>query len=311
MRDLHVSRIPAAVLLFVLLSVGAAGAQTVVSNPTTLEFAASADHARVLADGRPMVDHYNFDVYSVGAAQPFQTSSIGKPSPAADGLIRHNFSSSVTAWPFPGGTYEARVVAVGPGGSAASTVSNPFTFDSCTYALSGASATLPAAGGGTQVGVVTAAGCAWTAVANASWVALSPTTGSGNGTVVATVAANTGTGSRTATLTVAGQPFTINQQGAGTAASQPSSPSPASGTNNVSTTPTLTWTASGATSYTVRFGTTNPPAQVATGLTSPSYRPGTLSLATTYYWQVVAVSGTGSTAGPVWSFTTARHGKKK
>ena len=48
----------------------------------------------------------------------------------------------------------------------------------------------------------------------------------------------------------------------------PTSPSPTNGATGVSATPTLTWSASGATSYDVRFGTANPPPQVATGQTS-------------------------------------------
>ncbi len=68
----------------------------------------------------------------------------------------------------------------------------------------------------------------------------------------------------------------------------PTSPSPANGATGVSATPTLTWSASGATSYDVRFGTANPPPQVATGQTSASYAPASLAANTTYYWQVVA-----------------------
>ena len=58
------------------------------------------------------------------------------------------------------------------------------------------------------------------------------------------------------------------------------------------------------TTYNVAFGTTNPPPQVATGLSTPSYAPGTLAANTTYFWRVTAVSSGGSTAGPIWSFVT-------
>jgi regulation of enolase protein 1 (concanavalin A-like superfamily) len=376
-----------ALFVAVMLPVTARAQTTLVSNPTTLVFTPSADHNAVLADGRPAVDHYSFDVYTVGAAQPFQSTNIGKPAPASDGSIYYDFSGGVTSWPLPGGNYEARVSAVGPGGSGVSAVSNPFTFSSCSYALSGTSASLPSAGGGTQVSVTTGTSCTWTAVSNVSWIALSSPGGTGNGTVVATVAANGSTAARTGTLTVAGQAFTVSQQGAscsftlsasgqsfpvtggsgsvgitggsgcawtaasgaswvavtpasgsgsGTASytlgantgaarsatltiagtaytvsqagvaapSAPASPTPAAGATGVSTTPTLTWTASGATSYAVRFGTANPPAQVATGLTAASYAPAALAAGTTYYWQAVATNAFGSTSGPVWSFTT-------
>jgi hypothetical protein len=297
-------------LLLVAAGAGVARAQTVASNPTTLAFPPSPDHARLLADGRPAVDHYDFDVYSVGASQPFQRTTLGKPAPASDGSIYYDFSGAVMSWPLPGGTYEARVAAVGPYGSGVSNASNPFTFTSvsCSYALSGTAASLPAAGGGTQVSVTTGAACRWTAASNATWVVLSTAGGTGNGTVVATVAANTSTSARTATLTVAGRTFTVSQAGvtvAGQPPSAPASPAPTAGATSVSTTPTLTWTCAGTTSYTVRLGTSTPPAQLATGVSATSYAPGTLAAGTKYYWQVVAVNASGSTPGSIWSFTTA------
>ncbi len=84
----------------------------------------------------------------------------------------------------------------------------------------------------------------------------------------------------------------------------PSSPSPANGATGVSASPTLTWSATGATGYQVRFGTTNPPPSAATNLTSASYAPGSLAASTRYYWQVVAANASGTTTGSVWSFTT-------
>jgi hypothetical protein len=84
----------------------------------------------------------------------------------------------------------------------------------------------------------------------------------------------------------------------------PNAPSPSGGSTGVSIVPTLTWSASGATSYGVSFGTTNPPPPVTQALPSASYSPGTLAADTTYFWQVTATNADGSTPGPVWSFTT-------
>jgi len=84
----------------------------------------------------------------------------------------------------------------------------------------------------------------------------------------------------------------------------PSSPSPGNGATGASTTPTLTWASTGATSYNVRFGSSSPPPLVASGITSASYTPAALSASTTYYWQIVATNSSGSTTGPVWSFKT-------
>ena len=84
----------------------------------------------------------------------------------------------------------------------------------------------------------------------------------------------------------------------------PTSPSPADAATGIGTSPTLSWSASGATSYNVRFGTANPPPQVSTGQAAATYAPGSLAASTTYFWQVVATNSAGSTSGPVWSFTT-------
>ena len=66
----------------------------------------------------------------------------------------------------------------------------------------------------------------------------------------------------------------------------PTTPSPGAGATNVAPSASLTWGATGATSYDVAIGTTNPPTVVAAGLTSASYAPG-LSAGTTYFWRVV------------------------
>jgi hypothetical protein len=87
--------------------------------------------------------------------------------------------------------------------------------------------------------------------------------------------------------------------------SSPTSPSPANGASGVSATPTLTWSALGATSYDVQFGASNPPPTVAVNQSNASYAPGTLNAGTTYYWQIVARNANSSTAGPIWNFTTA------
>jgi hypothetical protein len=85
----------------------------------------------------------------------------------------------------------------------------------------------------------------------------------------------------------------------------PSSPSPASGASGVSTSGGLAWSATGASTYDVRFGTSNPPATVvASSLTAATYQPA-LTAGRTYFWQIVARNSAGVTSGPVWSFTTS------
>ena len=85
----------------------------------------------------------------------------------------------------------------------------------------------------------------------------------------------------------------------------PASPSPVTGATGVVSATRLTWSATGATTYDVKLGTTNPPATVvAANLTAATYQP-TIAAGTQYFWQVVARNGAGTSAGPVWSFAAA------
>lgn len=86
----------------------------------------------------------------------------------------------------------------------------------------------------------------------------------------------------------------------------PTLTSPTNAATNVATPVTLTWNvATGATAYDVYFGTLVAPPLATSGITSLSYTPASLAAGTTYYWQVVAKNGTGSTPSGVFSFTTA------
>ncbi len=86
---------------------------------------------------------------------------------------------------------------------------------------------------------------------------------------------------------------------------KPSTPSPADQATQVSVDADLDWAdAAWAASYDVYFDTVNPPATLIGNPTSSSWPLSTLSYSTTYYWQVVARNDLGTTAGPVWSFTT-------
>jgi subtilisin family serine protease len=81
----------------------------------------------------------------------------------------------------------------------------------CSYMIAPTAANFAAAGGSNTVGVTAGTGCAWTAVANAAWITVnSGSSGSGNGTVGYSVAANPGA-QRSGTMTIAGQTFTVTQ----------------------------------------------------------------------------------------------------
>ena len=91
---------------------------------------------------------------------------------------------------------------------------------------------------------------------------------------------------------------------AGTPPAAPTILSPVNGASGLRTGVLLGWAASGATSYDVRLGTTNPPPLVASGAATALYTPTALASGVRYYWQVVARNAGGSTPGAVWSFTT-------
>lgn len=87
---------------------------------------------------------------------------------------------------------------------------------------------------------------------------------------------------------------------------QVTSPSPADSATGVAVTTSLSWAAAArAQQYDVWFGASNPPPKVSAGQTATTYQPPALGYATTYYWRVDAIGSGGSTAGVVWSFTTA------
>ncbi len=85
----------------------------------------------------------------------------------------------------------------------------------CTYSISPEASTKEATGGGGSVGVSAPSGCIWAAVSNdPPWLSVtSGGTGSGNGTVNYSVAANTGTTQRVGTLNIADKTFTLTQSG--------------------------------------------------------------------------------------------------
>ena len=199
------------ILFLVVATTAVLSAQTVV-DPRFVEFEPSADHNTNASDGRPLVERYSLSVYAAGSSVCDRTpKDLGKPTPSG-GVIRVVLPSlSLT----PGVVYEARVTAIGPGGSTASSLSNGFSFQPapCTFAVSPSTLSPPAAATNGVATVTTTTGCAWTATSNRNWITLGATGGTGSGSVSYSVAANTGS-ARSGTLTIAGQPFPVNQAAA-------------------------------------------------------------------------------------------------
>ncbi len=117
----------------------------------------------------------------------------------------------------------------------------------CTFAVNPTSRSAPVGSSTGTFNVVTATGCAWTAATTDQWITItSGATGSGNGTVGYSVAANTGP-ARTGRITAGGQTFTIEQADACSFAANPRTFNiPAAGqsaTVNVTAAAGCAWTA--------------------------------------------------------------------
>ncbi|MFA7242954.1 MAG: BACON domain-containing carbohydrate-binding protein, partial [Sulfuricellaceae bacterium] len=160
----------------------------------------------------------------------------------------------------------------------------------CSYTLSHASQSAAATGQSGTITVSSTSGCAWTAISNASWITVtSGASGSSNGTVAYSVAANTSSSPRTGTLTIAGQTFTVTQAGAScsyslSSTSQSTAATGLSGTITVSSTAGCAWTAiSNASWITVTSGASGSSngtvAYSVAANTSSSARSGTLTIA--------------------------------
>src|SRR4029079_12402142 len=85
----------------------------------------------------------------------------------------------------------------------------------CTYSLSARSQSVSASSATGSVNLLAGTGCAWAATANVPWLSITAgASGTGNGTVQFSVAANSDTTPRTGTLTVGGLTFTVTQAAA-------------------------------------------------------------------------------------------------
>jgi len=93
----------------------------------------------------------------------------------------------------------------------------------CTFSVSPATVTIPAAGGNVNVEVTTLIGCGWSASSPVSWVRPSNISSTGTGEVSLAAESNASTSPRSTTVTIAGQSVSVTQ--AATPAPTPS-PSP-------------------------------------------------------------------------------------
>jgi hypothetical protein len=190
-----------------VLACAGQGLAQVVANPRVAQFDPSPDHATMINGTTPVVTNYVLEVYIAGAAAPFHVMDLGKPRPAADGKLYFDFGAAAAGWPLPGGTYESRIVAVGPQGMARSLPSNPFTLvppttSSCPVSLSTGALSAQAVGGRATISLTTGMWCNWAVGNNAAWLTFSPMSGTGPGTIAVSVAQNPTPTSRSAKVTI-------------------------------------------------------------------------------------------------------------
>ena len=125
------------------------------------------------------------------------------------------------AWTFTGAdngthnwTARASDAANNTATSAVAVLTVNITTSTCSYALATSAVAVGAEATAGSVGVITDAGCAWTATQNDDWLAItSGSSDTGNGTVDFSIAANLSSSPRSGTLTIAGQTFTVAQAG--------------------------------------------------------------------------------------------------
>jgi regulation of enolase protein 1 (concanavalin A-like superfamily) len=97
----------------------------------------------------------------------------------------------------------------------------------CSWSLTPSHSSAGITGASGSIGVWAAAdSCGWAVQPQAAWITASPPSGSGQGNVAYTVAANGGA-ARTGTITIGNQTFVITQEGSGT---PPPPPPPSAGT---------------------------------------------------------------------------------
>jgi hypothetical protein len=103
-----------------------AAAQTVVTNPTTVYFLASADHSAFSLDGTtPLVTKYELRVTLATDTVVITVLDLGKPVPDAQNTIT---AINPVWWAAltPKTRFVARVAAIGPTGEGVSDPSGPF-----------------------------------------------------------------------------------------------------------------------------------------------------------------------------------------
>jgi len=134
---------------------------------------------------------------------PWITVSAGSPG-SGNGAVQYTVAVNTDAV----GRTGSIVVAGQP-----VTITQAGTGTTCGYTAAPPSASYPATGGTGGITITTQAGCPWAATSQAAWITITAGgSGTGNGTIQYSVAANTGAG-RASSVTVGGHVVAITQDG--------------------------------------------------------------------------------------------------
>lgn len=214
-QQVWVRRAACALMVAAGLLVPRVAAAQVVVDARIVDFVPSADHGAVSVDGEPIVQSYMMLIYRAGTTTLVATVDLGKPAKGGDGRIALDFVARLASPLATGVDYEARVAAIGPGGTTKSTLSNVFSYSAaCAPTVSATSASVGSSASSGSVNVSAGSGCAWTATSAVGWITIAAgASGTGSGTVSFNVAANSSTTYRTGILTIAGHAYTVTQAG--------------------------------------------------------------------------------------------------
>ena len=163
-------------------------------SPTSQAFAAAGGTGTVTVTGPQGCP------WTAQSTAAFVTITVGA-SGSGNGTVNYTVSANASATPRSGTlTIAGSTFTVTQAGAG------------CDLSISPTSQTFTAAGGTGTVTVIGPQGCPWTAQSTAAFVTITAgASGSGNGTVAYTVAANPNTSQRTGTLLIAGSAFTVTQ----------------------------------------------------------------------------------------------------
>ncbi len=156
--------------------------------------------------------------YEVRASAGSGAGTVSQNPASADSYYAANTAVTVTATPAAGSCFVSWSGISAPANPVLSLTANqPYTLQA-NFQAGGVTAT-PAAlsfantAGSLTVSLSATSGCPWTARSNASWITVTPASGSGSGVLTVSVERNRGRSARSGTVTAGGATITVNQAG--------------------------------------------------------------------------------------------------